>query len=306
MTSDASKPAPARPVGRPRRPGLPSGSGLTSSAARSTGRAGGETVTGRVFSILEVFDHDHPALTLTEIARAAALPVSTAHRLVGELAAWGALERGADGAYRIGLRLWEVGSLAPRSVGLRERAMPFLEDLYEATRQNVQLAVRDGHEGVYVERLAHPDAVRLFSRVGGRWPLHGTGVGQVLLAFAPPVVQESVLAAPLTSFTARTITDPAVLRRTLAGIRRDGVAVCDGMIDLASLSVAAPVRGEGDAVVAAISVVVPSPSTPGGIEPRTLVPAVRAAARGISRAIGAPTPSRTPRTLRTDVPRPSS
>ncbi|GAA4848925.1 IclR family transcriptional regulator [Actinomycetospora corticicola] len=306
MTSDAQKPVPARPVGRPRRPGLPSGSGLTSSAARSTGRVGGETVTGRVFSILEVFDHDHPALTLTEIARAAALPVSTAHRLVGELAGWGALERGADGAYRIGLRLWEVGSLAPRSVGLRERAMPFLEDLYEATRQNVQLAVRDGHEGVYVERLAHPDAVRLFSRIGGRWPLHGTGVGQVLLAFAPPVVQESVLASPLTSFTPRTITDPAVLRRTLAGVRRDGVAVCDGMIDLASLSVAAPVRGESDTVVAAISVVVPSPSTPGGIEPRTLVPAVRAAARGISRALGAPTPSRTQRPVRPEAPRPST
>jgi DNA-binding IclR family transcriptional regulator len=306
VTTDATQPGPARPVGRPRRPGLPTGSGLTSSVARRSGRSGGETVTGRVFSILEVFDHDHSALTLTEIARAASLPVSTAHRLVGELAAWGALERGPDGAYRIGLRLWEVGSLAPRSVGLRERAMPFLEDLYEATRQNVQLAVRDGHEGVYVERLAHPEAVRLFSRVGGRWPLHGTGVGQVLLAFAPPVVQESVLAAPLTSFTTRTITDPAVLRRTLAGIRRDGVAVCDGMIDLASLSVAAPVRGEADSVVAAISVVVPSPSSPGGIEPRTLVPAVRAAARGISRALGAPTPSRTPRAVRPEVPRPSS
>ena len=278
----------ALPV-RPRRPGPPAArSGLTSSGGGKA-RAGGETVTGRVFSILEAFDHDHPSLTLTEIARAACLPVSTAHRLVGELAGWGALERGADGAYRIGLRLWEVGSLAPRSVGLRERAMPFLEDLYEATRQNVQLAVRDGHEGVYVERLAHPDAVRLYSRIGGRWPLHGTAVGQVLLAFAPPVVQESVLAGPLTAFTTKTVTDPMTLRRVLAGVRRDGVAVCDGMIDLTALSVAAPIRGEADGVVAALSVVVPSPSGPGGIEPRTLVPAVRAAARGISRALGAPT-----------------
>ena len=158
--------------------------------------------------------------------------------------------------------------------------MPILEDLYEAVRQNVQLAVRDGHEIVYVERLAHPEAVRVFSRVGGRWPLHPTAVGQVLLAHAPAVVQESVLAERLPAFTPRTITDPVVLRRMLAAVRRDGVAVCDGMIDLAALSVAAPVRGEDDSVVAALSVVVPSPSEGGGIEPRTLVPAVRAAARG--------------------------
>jgi DNA-binding IclR family transcriptional regulator len=268
--------------------GLPEGSGLSSSEGRRT-----PSVTGRVFSILEAFDGDHRALTLTEIARAAGLPVSTAHRLVGELTAWGALERGTDGAYRVGLRLWEVGSLAPRSSGLRERAMPILEDLYEAVRQNVQLAVRDGHEVVYVERLAHPEAVRLLSRVGGRWPLHPTGVGHVLLAHAPPAVQESVLAERLPAFTPRTVTDPAALRRMLAAVRRDGVAVCDGMIDLAALSVAAPVRGEDDAVVAALSVVVPSPSEGGGIEPRTLVPAVRAAARGISRALGAPTALRT-------------
>ncbi len=108
--------------------------------------------------------------------------------------------------------------------------MPYLEDLYEATRQNVQLAVRDGHEVVYVERLAHPEAVRVFSRVGGRMPLHATGVGQVLLAFAHASVQEEVLAGPLTALTPRTVTDPHALRRILAaraprgrgGLRRDG------------------------------------------------------------------------------------
>ena len=301
-TTDA-EPGPEARAARSRaraRRGLPEGSGLSSSEGRRA-----PSVTGRVFSILEAFDGDHRALTLTEIARAAGLAVSTAHRLVGELTAWGALERGADGAYRVGLRLWEVGSLAPRSVGLRERAMPILEDLYEAVRQNVQLAVRDGHEIVYVERLAHPEAVRVFSRVGGRWPLHPTAVGQVLLAHAPPVVQESVLAERLPAFTPKTITDPAVLRRVLAAVRRDGVAVCDGMIDLAALSVAAPVRGEDDTVVAALSVVVPSPSEGGGIEPRTLVPAVRAAARGISRALGAPTANRSDAVARPGGPRPA-
>lgn len=258
----------------------------------------GPSVTERVLGILSAFGPGAEALTLSAIARTAGLPLSTAHRLVGELASWGALERGGDGRYRIGLRLWEVGALAPRSLGLRERAMPFLEDLYEATRQNVQLAVRDGHEVVYVERLAHPEAVRVFSRVGGRMPLNATGVGQVLLAFAPSPVQEEVLAGPLPALTSRTITDPPALRRALAAVRREGVAVCDGMVDLLSLSVAAPVRGEDDRVVASLSVVVPS----AGAEPRMIVPAVRAAARGISRALGAPSARRRPAGVVTPLP----
>lgn len=253
------------------------------------------SVTRRVLSILSAFSADAHALSLTAIARATALPLSTTHRLVGELTDWGALERGDDGRYRVGLRLWEVGALAPRSLGLRERAMPYLEDLYEATRQNVQLAVRDGTEVVYVERLAHPEAVRVFTRVGGRMPLHATGVGQVLLAYAPPAVQEQVLAGPLPALTPKTVVDPAALRRALAAVRREGVAVCDGMVDPLALSVAAPVRDAEDRVAAALSVVVPSPSaSAAGLEPRSIVPAVRAAARGISRALGSPAARRRP------------
>jgi DNA-binding IclR family transcriptional regulator len=57
------------------------------------------------------------------------LTLPTAHRLAGLLTAWGALERDASGTYHIGLRLWELGALAPRGLALREAAMPFLEDL---------------------------------------------------------------------------------------------------------------------------------------------------------------------------------
>jgi DNA-binding IclR family transcriptional regulator len=244
-----------------------------------------ETVAGRVLAVLDAFTAERPELTLTGIARRAGLPLSTAHRLVGELAGWGALERGDGGRYRIGLRLWEVGSLAPRSLGLRESAMPFLEDLVEVTRQNVQLAVLDGHDAVYVERLSARGAVPVISRPGGRLPLHATGVGQVLLAHAPAELQERVLAGPLRRWTARTVTDPAALRRVLADVRRTGVAVCDGQIELIALSVAAPVRGPRGDVVAGLSVVVPA-----GSDPRAHVPAVRAAARGVGRALGAPAP----------------
>lgn len=244
------------------------------------------SVTARVFELLGSFTAEHPELTLTQLSRRTGLPMATVHRLTQELVGWGALEREPRGPFRIGLRLWEVAALAPRSLGLRERAMPFLEDLFEATHQNVQLAVLDGHEVVYVERLSARGAVGVLSRVGGRLPLHATGVGHVLLAHAPRDVQEAVLSAPLRALTAKTIVEPRVLRRVLAEVRRTGVAICDGQVELKSLSVAAPVHGPGREVVAALSVVVPSAEHAAS----SYVPVVRAAARGISRAVGADTP----------------
>ncbi|MEJ3654497.1 IclR family transcriptional regulator [Actinomycetes bacterium KLBMP 9759] len=244
----------------------------------------GVSVTARVLAVLAAFTADRPELTLTEIGRRAGLPLTTAHRIVGELTAWGALERADTGGYRIGLRLWEVGALAPRGLGLRESAMPFLEDLYEVTKQNVQLAVLDGTEVVYVERISGRGAVNVITRVGGRLPLHATGVGLVLLAHADPELQERVLTGPLRRYTSKTMCKPDEVRRALADVRRTGVAVSDGQIELIALSVAAPVRGPRGEVVAALSVVVPAETS----DARAYVPVVRAAARGISRVLGAP------------------
>jgi DNA-binding IclR family transcriptional regulator len=256
----------------------------------------GATVTSRVLAVLAAFTESHPALTLSDLARRAGLPLSTAHRIVGELAAWGALERGGDGRYRIGLRLWETAALAPHTLGLRESAMPFLEDVYEATRQNVQLAVLDGDDVVYVERLSARGAVSVISRAGGRLPLHATGVGQVLLAHADPALQERVLAGPLARLTPMTITAPQRLRRVLADARRDGLVIAERQVETHSSSIAAPVFGRDDTVVAALSIVVPATDLA-----QSYVAAVRSAARGISRALGAPRALRRPGTAISDL-----
>ncbi|RAY16547.1 IclR family transcriptional regulator [Actinomadura craniellae] len=238
----------------------------------------------RALTILAAFSPERPQMTLSEISRPTGLPVATAHRLTGTLTRWGALERDERGVYRIGLRLWEVAALAPRGVGLREAAMPFLEDLYEATHQNVQLAVLDGPDVVYLEKISGRSAVNVLTRVGGRWPAPATGVGLALLAHAETEVQERAIAGPLRRFTPRTITSGAELRRALAEVRRTGVAVSDGQVELVALSVAAAIHGPDDTAVAALSVVVPT----GGLPAHAYVPAVRAAARGVSRALGAP------------------
>ncbi|MCC5575661.1 IclR family transcriptional regulator [Microtetraspora sp. AC03309] len=243
----------------------------------------GRSVTAKVLALLEAFTAAEPELTLSQLARLARLPLATAHRRAAELLEWGALERDERGRYRIGLRLWEVASLAPRGVGLRDAAMPFLEDLYEVTHENVQLAVREGAEVVFVERIAGLHAVPVWTRVGGRFAMHATGVGLVLLAHAPRAVQEEVLGLPLRRYSEKTVTDPNTLRRVLADVRRSGYAVSDGQVTVDALSVAAPIAGVDGRITAAVSLVVRAD----GAQPGALAPLVQAAARGITRALHA-------------------
>lgn len=248
------------------------------------------TAAGRLLAVLDAFSPGRRVLTLSEISRRAGLSLTTAHRLAGELVTWGALERDSDGRYRIGLHLLELAALAPRGLELREMAQPFLEDLFHSTRAHVHLAVRDGFEVVYVETLRARGAVSVLSRLGQRWPLHATGTGLALLAHADRDLQEMVLNSSLKRFTPKTVTDPRVLRRTLAEVRRTGIAVAEEQLTLDGVALAAPIRGRGDEVVAAIGLVVHVDEC----EPRALVPVITACARGISRALGAPSAKGTP------------
>jgi DNA-binding IclR family transcriptional regulator len=240
-------------------------------------------VVDRAFALLAAFDAGHRSLTLGELSRRSGIPTSSALRLAGRLMAWGALERGNDGRFSIGLRLWEVASLAPRGQGLKQVALPFMGDLEEVTRQHVLLAVREGEEALLVERLSAHGAMEVLYRVGGRLPLHSTGVGLVLLAYADPGFQEQLLGQQLMHQPENVPVSPAALRRTLAEIRRDGLATFRRRAPQPLVSVAAPIFGADDRVAAALSVVVPQENA----EPRLLGPAVRTAARSISRGLGA-------------------
>jgi len=239
----------------------------------------GATVTSRALALVGAFDEEHRRLSLTELAQRAELPVPTAHRLVGELLAWGALARTSGGDYVIGRRLWDLGLLAPHNSGLVELASPYLHDLYGATLATVHLAVRDGTEVLYLDRLRGHASVPIVSTVGSRLPMHATGVGKVLLAHAPAAVQVEVL-ANLTRVTPYTIIQPGTLRRQLARVLRDDYATTVEEMSLGACSVAVPVR-RGEQVVAALGIVVPSLRK----DRARLVTALEMAARGVGRAL---------------------
>jgi DNA-binding IclR family transcriptional regulator len=243
----------------------------------------GQSVTSRVLAILAAFDLAHPRLSLSEISRRADLPLATAHRLVNELIAWQGLRRCEDGRYEIGLRLWEVGLLASLHNHLREVALPFLQTLYEATRENVHLAVRDGNDALYVEKLAGHRSVPIISRIGARLPLHATGVGKALLAYEPADLRRDYLAQPLMRPTRYTIVEPGRLLADLEQTVQRGYAVTREEMTLGSCSVAAPILDCIGRPVAAVAIVVDSVR----VEPARLAPPVRLAAEGIAARLDA-------------------
>lgn len=231
---------------------LPSGD--EGGMARSTS---GESVLTRAVRILDAFSAEEPALTLTQVSRRAALPLATTARLIDELVSHGLLARDEQRRVRIGNRMWELAQRASSMRTLRETALPFMDDLHHVVGHSTQLAILDGDEVLFVERLTAPDAVVNFSQVGGRTALHSSSSGLVLLAHAAAEIRDRVLTGPLPAFTAHTITDPNALRATLADVRRRGVVLCAGHIHEEAAGIAAPVRAGGK-VVAALGLVVPN------------------------------------------------
>lgn len=242
----------------------------------------GQSVTGRVLSILAVFEKSLSPRSLTEISQETGLPLSTTHRLLAELEEWDALQRDANGRYQVGLRLWELGQHAGRQV--REIARPLLQDLYSLTQETVHIAVREHSEALYIDRVYGSRRVPQASRVGGRLPLHATAVGKVILAFEEPWVRDALLAQPLESRTPRTHSDPAALRSELATIREHGYAVTLEEVRAGSASIAVPIFQKEGSIGAALGLVTTADNAT-ALERH--LPAMRGIARRIEGSVGA-------------------
>jgi DNA-binding IclR family transcriptional regulator len=246
----------------------------------------GEGVAQRLFAVLDCFDPNTSSLTLTGLARRTGLPVSTTRRLIADLTGWGALERLPDGSYRIGMRLWEVGVLAPRPGDLREAALPLMHDLTKATGETTQLAVLQGGEALCVERIAASSAVPNKTQVGGRLPLHATGVGKCLLAHAPPELFAAVVTGGLERLTPFTLTHVGRLENELRSIRETRLAYSREEMTVGAASVAAPVLAPDGALLGAIGVVVHATANL-----QLLAAAIKMAAITIARSWPTPAPA---------------
>jgi IclR family transcriptional regulator, acetate operon repressor len=182
------------------------------------------SVLDRTLDIIEGFGSDERTLTLAELARRTSLPKPTVHRLIGQLVDRGFLSRTPDGRFTLGMRLFEVGARVPFPRQLRHLALPVMEHLFEALHETVHLAVLDGFEVLYLERLSgHGAETPQTTRAGGRLPAHACAPGKALLAFSPCSAVENL--PVLRRIGPRTVTQPHLIQQQFETIRRDGVAI---------------------------------------------------------------------------------
>ena len=213
-----------------------------------------KSVTARALAVLGALSAQEPSMTLSQLARVAGLPVATVYRLAGELEEGRFLQRDAAGRYSLGVRMWEMGLLTPVHGHMREVAMPFLLNLQYESRETVQLAVCDGVDAVYIEKLTLDTKTPVQSRIGARIPLHATAVGQAILAASDQSFIDVILGMPLPRFTDSTVTTPRALGKLLEQVREQGFAHSTEEYVAGSTAIAAPVMVNGK-VEAAIGIV---------------------------------------------------
>ena len=215
---------------------------------------------GNGFRILEAISGDGDGLTFSEVVDATNVPKATVHRLLRELVDLSALTYDeSTRRYRGGLLLAGLGASVMRNYDVRRIVRPHLEALHKLTGSVATLGIRDGAQGIYVDKIEPAGLlIRLHSEIGKSFPLHCTAMGKVLLAFSNTATIGKVTRRKLQSFTPNTITDGKRLREELENVTQQGYAVDREEITRGLVCIAAPVYGINGNVEAAISCTVSS------------------------------------------------
>jgi IclR family pca regulon transcriptional regulator len=218
----------------------------------------------RGLGILAAFTPTQPSLGVSELAREVGLSRSTTHRYMSTLTRLGYLQQdAASRRYRLGPRVLDLGFSAINSMELRVISSPYLQRLSDETGFTVNMAILDGTDILYVERCRSSRAgqreIDLNLHVGSRLPAYCTSMGKVLLAYLAPKRRAALLdGLPLGKRGPNTLTNRKALEADLAAIRERGLALNNEELAYGLRSIAAPVRGPGGDVVAAINLAVHS------------------------------------------------
>ena len=239
----------------------------------------------RGLRMLQLFDRTRRFLTAAEMARALAIPRSTAFRIAQTLEFLGFLEREGD-RYRAGPAVLRLGFEYIASLEVAELARPVIDRLRDATSLSAQLVIRDGREVVVVVKASPPSTFASNVTVGTRFPAHATILGRVLLSDADDRTLQALYPdATLPQYSPRAPRTLAELKRLIREDRARGYAVSESFFEQGISAVAAPVRDQTGAIVATISVTAQRPT----LEPKEfrdqLVAEVLGAAAELSRQL---------------------
>jgi IclR family pca regulon transcriptional regulator len=211
----------------------------------------------RGLAVIRAFDAKHPALTLSEVATATGLSRAAARRFLLTLADLGYVA--SDGReFSLRPRVLELGHAYLSSLSLPELAEPHLKRLAAEVGESASVAVLDGHDIVYVGRVATSRIMSAAIGVGTRFPAFATSMGRAILGSLPPSAREAFLeTVDLPRLTSHTVADVAALRAELERVPAQGYALVDQELEEGLRSVAAPLHDSTGAVIAAVNISAP-------------------------------------------------
>lgn len=211
--------------------------------------------------ILELFTLEKPRLTLRDVAERSGLTKPTALRMLNTLEANGYLMRDRSKAYCLGLRFLELANAVTERLDIRHAALVHMDELLLKVDQAVNLVIRDGYDGVYIEKRETSHPVRVYTRIGRRAPLYAGACPRALIAFLPDKeLQELLPKFTLVSFTPSTPSSIEDLQERIKRERALGYCFSQGELFEGTAAIAMPVRDHSRRVVGAVSLAGPSAS----------------------------------------------
>lgn len=226
-----------------------------------------------------------PKQTLSQLAVSLKMTNSLTYRMLVTLEAEGMVFRDQHRRYSLGSRAMYLGYQAQRSLPINELAQPVIDQLVDATSETVHLVLRSGSERVIVAMKESPQAVRVSTPIGTKFPMYYGGTGLCILAFLPPEVQDEILQQDLVPKTPETERDPEKIRQLARKIKARGYHVAVGDFANSAFSVAAPIFGTDGEPIGSVCAVGPQSRLTPETEPR-IVDQVVAAGKEISRGMG--------------------
>ena len=214
----------------------------------------------RMSCLLDALANYPDPVSLKQLAADTQLHPSTAHRILNDLVMKRLVDRAEPGAYRLGMRLLELGNIVKSRLNVREAALDFMRALHRKTHQTVNLSVRQNDEIVYIDRaFSERSGMQVVRAIGGRAPLHLTSTGKLFLSVDDPKsVRSYATRTGLAGHNKNSITDLVKLERELSLVRARGFARDNEELELGVRCMAAGIRDDSGRLIAGLSISAPA------------------------------------------------
>ena len=214
----------------------------------------------RMSSLLDALANYPDPVSLKQLSTDTGLHPSTAHRILNDLVMKRLVDRAEPGAYRLGMRLLELGNIVKSRLNVREAALDFMRALHRKTHQTVNLSVRQSDEIVYIDRaFSERSGMQVVRAIGGRAPLHLTSTGKLFLSVDDPKsVRSYATRTGLAGHNKNSITDLVKLERELSLVRARGFARDNEELELGVRCMAAGIRDDSGRLIAGLSISAPA------------------------------------------------